>query len=308
MNRHHLFILVLLLLAVNVHAGLWDSVTNLPGDIAHSLLDSIKQIVVDFVTPLLDLAKNFITSNPDTLHYQAHWQAVVTLISAFYLLIFLAVGFKFVVGSYDEVQRTEAKEWAKKAIFIVILVNASLLLYTLLLDVGSGTALYLWNNSYESMFQVQNLSGLNLILLVFFAIAVVLALITLFVRYLMVLTGIMAFPIGLFLYFLPPTQAYGKIILNTIGVVVFLQFVDVLALVASSLLLEGYANNQQMQLLAPTMGFLLIFILNVVLIHFAFLKAVADTGAHTLTAITVKQIAPLLQSSPQTKLEDFAVN
>ena len=300
-------VLALILLGMNVHAGLWDSVANLPGDVANALLDGIKQIVVDFVTPLLDLARDFITNNPNPANYQAHWQAVVTLISAFYLLIFLVVGFKFVIGSYDEVQRMEAKEWAKKAVFIVILVNASLLLYSLLLDVGSGTALYLWNSSYETLFQVQNLSALNLILVIFFALAVILALITLFARYLLVLTGIMAFPIGLFLYFVPPTQAYGKIILNTIGVVVFLQFVDVIALVASSLLLSEFSNNTQMQLLAPTMGFLLIAILNVALINFAFIKAVADTGAHTLTAITVKQVAPLLQSTPQTKLSDYAV-
>ncbi len=305
MNRHHLFILVLLLLAVNVHAGLWDSVTNLPGDIAHSLLDSIKQIVVDFVTPLLDLAKNFITSNPDTLHYQAHWQAVVTLISAFYLLIFLAVGFKFVVGSYDEVQRTEAKEWAKKALLIVILCNASLLLYTLLLNIGSAVSLYLWNSSYEQMFQLQNLSVLNLFLLAFFAIAVLAALVTLFIRYLLVLVSIMVFPIGLFLYFVPFTQSFGKIILNTLAVVILLQFFDVLVLVASSLLLNEFSNAAQMQLLAPTIGFLLVAATNILLLKFAVMKAAMDSGTNVAITSVIQRITPA-PANPQTKLGEFA--
>src|SRR3989338_6584029 len=111
-----IILFAILLLALNVHAGLWESVTNLPGDIASSLLNGIKQMVVDFVTPLLDLAKTFITANPNPENYQSYWQAIIVLISAFYLLMFLGVGFKFVIGSYDETQRLEAKEWAKKAI------------------------------------------------------------------------------------------------------------------------------------------------------------------------------------------------
>lgn len=297
-----ILLFALILLAVNVHAGLWESVTNLPGDIANALLDGLKQMVVDFVTPLLDLAKTFITANPNPENYQSYWQAIIVLISAFYLLIFLGVGFKFVLGSYDEVQRLEAKEWAKKALLIVILCNASLLLYSLLLDVGSATSLYLWNTSYEQLFQLQNLSALNLFLLAFFAIAVLIALVTLCIRYLLVLVGIMAFPVGLFLYFLPPVQSFGKIILNTLGIVIFLQFIDVLILVASSLLLNEFGNLTQMQLLAPTLGFLLIAIANVWLLKFAILKAANDSGTNVIIS-RVQQLIP--KQNPQTKLGDF---
>ena len=298
-----LFILALLLVAANVHAGLWESVTNLPGDIANAVLDSLKQIVVDFVTPLLDLAKTFITVNPNPENYESYWQAIIVLISAFYLLIFLVVGVKFVMGSYDEAQRMEAKEWAKKAILIVVLCNASLLIYSLILNVGSATSLYLWDGSYEQLFQIQNLSALNLILIIFFAIAVLIALVTLFIRYLLVLVGIMAFPIGLFLYFIPPVQAYGKIILNTIGIVIFLQFFDVLVLVASSLLLNEFGNVTQMQLLAPTMGFLLIAVANVLLMKFAIMKAANESG----TTVIISRIQKMIpQKNPQTKLDDYA--
>lgn len=296
---------IFILLAANVHAGLWESVTNLPGDIASSLLNGIKQMVVDFVTPLLDLAKTFITANPNPENYQSYWQAIIVLISAFYLLMFLGVGFKFVMGSYDEVQRMEAKEWAKKAILIVVLCNASLLLYSLLLNVGSGTALYLWNSSYEQMFQLQNLSALNFFLLAFFAVAVLIALVTLFVRYLLVLVGIMAFPVGLFLYFVPPVQSYGKIILNVLGIVIFLQFIDVIILVASSLLLTEFGNVSQMQLLAPTMGFLLIAIANILLMKFAVMKAATDSGAHIVVTKIIQQVTPA-PANPQTTLGDFA--
>lgn len=56
------------------------------------------------------------------------------------------------------------------------------------------------------------------------------------------------------------------------------------------------------------MGFILIAVTNIALINFAFMKAVADTSAHILTAETIKQIAPILPSTPQTKLSDYAVN
>lgn len=299
-----LSLFVLLLISINAHAGLWESVTNLPGDIASSLLNGIKQMVVDFVTPLLDLARTFITANPNPENYQSYWQAIIVLISAFYLLMFFAVGFKFVMGSYDEAQRLEAKDWAKKSLLIVVLCNASLLLYTLLLQIGSGVALYLWNVSYEQMFQLQNLSVLNFFLLAFFTIAVLLALVTLFVRYILVLVGIMAFPVGLFLYFVPPLQSFGKIILNTLGIVVFLQFIDVIILVASSLLLTEFANVSQMQLLAPTMGFLLIAVGNILLLKFAVMKAANDSGSTVVITRVIKQLTPA-PPNPQTTLGDF---
>ncbi len=300
-----LLFLAVLLLASSVHAGLWESVTNLPGDIANALLDGIKQMVVDFVTPLLDLAKTFITANPNPEDYESYWQAIIVLISGFYLLIFLATGLKFVYGSYDEVQRQEAKEWAKKALLIVILCNASLLLYTLLLNIGSAVSLYLWNSSYEQMFQLQNLSVLNLFLLAFFAIAVLAALVTLFIRYLLVLVGIMVFPIGLFLYFVPFTQSFGKIILNTLAVVILLQFFDVLVLVASSLLLNEFSNAAQMQLLAPTIGFLLVAATNILLLKFAVMKAAMDSGTNVAITSVIQRITPA-PANPQTKLGEFA--
>ncbi|MFH0714491.1 MAG: hypothetical protein V1847_01615 [Candidatus Diapherotrites archaeon] len=304
MKKAVLLIPLLIFLASFAHAGLWESVTNLPGDIANAILDGFKQIVVDFVTPLLDLAKNFITTNPDPMQYQTYWQAILILISAFYLLVFFMVAFKFIVGSYDEVQRAEAKEWAKKAILIVVLCNASLLIYSLILQLGSAAALFMWNSAYEQLFQLQNLSALNFLLLILFAIAVLVALITLFVRYILVIVGIMAFPIGVFLYFIPPLQSYGKIILNTLGITIFLQVIDVLILVASSLLLNDFGNNIQMQLLAPTMGFFLVAAANILLLKFAVNKAASESGTKISITQIVQRVMPS-QKNNQTNLGDY---
>ncbi|MBU1929928.1 hypothetical protein KJ972_00315, partial [Candidatus Micrarchaeota archaeon] len=89
-----------------------------------------------------------------------------------------------------------------------------------------------------------------------------------------------------------PVQAYGKIILNTLGVVIFLQFFDVLVLVASSLLLQEFGSLTQMQLLAPTMGFFLVAALNIFLLKFATMKALSESGTSVVISQVVKQITP----------------
>ena len=143
--------------------GLWESVAGLPAGIASSFFSSFSNLLAAFIQPLLDVAKLLLTANIDPFHFQSFWQIIVAIISSFYLLVFLVVGFKFLFGCYDAAQRKDAKEWFKKAILLVICVNASLLLYSLLLSLSSAVAMTIWNNQFEAVFSVSNLTALDFI-------------------------------------------------------------------------------------------------------------------------------------------------
>ena len=221
--------------------GLWDAVTNLPADLVHAVFSALSGLLVAFITPLIDVAKVLITVNIDPSHFVDLWQTIVTIISCFYLLLFVIVGLKFLFGCYDAVQRADAKEWFKKAILLVLAVNGSLLLYSLVLNLSSAIALFLWNSKFESLFSVAKLGALDFIWLIIFSLFLLLALITLVLREIFLIVSVMLFPIGLFLYFIPPLKDYGSIVLNLVGVFAFMNVLDVIILIAVQLFLTEFS-------------------------------------------------------------------
>ncbi|MDO8648053.1 MAG: hypothetical protein Q7R70_06615, partial [Candidatus Diapherotrites archaeon] len=260
--------------------GLWESITNLPGDLVNSIFSGIGNLLAGFVQPLFDIAKALLTVNIDPFHFESLWLVIIAVISCFYLLIFLIVGFKFLFGSYDAVQRAEAKEWFKQALLLVIAVNASLLLYSLLLSLSSGIALTLWNSSLESVFSIQNLTAIDILWLATLAISAFLTVITLVLRQIVLILGVMLFPIGLFLYFIPPVKAYGSAILQLLGAAAFMNVLDVIILIAVQMFKTEFTTLPLINLLAPSIGFMLIGIANIALIIFAIQKALNSAGVN----------------------------
>lgn len=270
--------------------GLWESVAGLPAGIASSFFSSLSNQLAAFIQPLLDVAKLLLTANIDPFHFQNFWQIIVAIISSFYLLVFLIVGFKFLFGCYDATQRKDAKDWFKKAILLVICVNASLLLYSLLLSLSSAVALTIWNTSFESVFSISNLTALDFIWLFVFALFLFLAVITLVARQILLIVSVMIFPIGLFLYFLPPVKEYGSAILNLVGAASFMNVLDVVILAAVSLFWTEFASISVIGLLAPSIGFLFIFLANCALAFFAIQKALNSVGIKIDLATTASSL------------------
>lgn len=263
----------------------------MPEAIASAFLGAFSNLFVAFITPLLETAKVLITYNIDPNNYAQYWQAIVVVLSAFYLLLFVIVGLKFLLGSYSPEQRTEAKEWLKNAIFLLVLINASLLIYSLLLQLSQGIAVTLWNNGLEEFFRFENASAIDLLWLIIIAIALFLALLSLFFRHLIVIVGVMLFPIGLFLYFIEPLRGYGSGILNVLGAGVFMQVLDVIILIGVSLLGKEFSFLQGMTGLSLTVGFLFIALANLALISFALKKAVSAVGVKVSIRQTVQHIS-----------------
>jgi len=241
-----------------------EEIKDIPAGTADAIVVKLKEELVSFIEPFLGASKTFILSNPNPADLIGYWKLIIVVITSFYLLLFLVAGLKFILGAYDFMQREEAKVWFKNSLFLVVVLNASYLLYTVLMDLGSGVALIFWDGKFEALFTFASIESLNLFSLIYLATSVSLLWFTLFLRYALLFVGVVLFPIGLFLYFIPPLKTYGSAILNLFGTAIFIQLVDVFTLIIISLTLAKI-SGPDFQFLIPSTAFLIIFFMNTIL-------------------------------------------
>lgn len=155
---------------------------------------------------------------------------------------------------------------------MIIGVNVSFVLYKLLLETATAITQFVWITGFESFFTDSITGSAGFVLLIVTSGAVGLALITLFLRYVFLLLAVLIFPIGIFLYYTPKLQNWGKIIFNLIGMALFMQFIDVIIFVASNQLMTDF-TGQAGQVLVPALSFTLVAIINILMVIYAVLKS-----------------------------------
>ncbi|MFA6269549.1 MAG: hypothetical protein WC652_07050, partial [archaeon] len=115
-------------------------------------------------------------------------------------------------------------------------------------------------------------SGTGIFMLIAFSGTIGLALVTLLLRYLFLLIGVILFPIGIFLYLTPKFESWGKIIFNFLGVMLAIQFVDVIVLIGTQQAIIQLTGNVGLEFVLP-LGFLIIAITNVTMIVCSILQS-----------------------------------
>jgi len=278
--------------AINqMFTGLTQSLTELPAAVVNQFLASLQSLTANFLTTLLLIAKEFITTNPDIAPMFPLWQTIVYIISLFYLILFLIVGFFFLFSSIDAEKRTSAKKWFKSTIIMIAAVGASFQLYEIFLAIGAGVATYLWASEFEVLFQASELTALNLILLTVYSGAVLAAFITLFIRHLFLVMGAAIFPIALFFYFIEPLKPWGKMLLEILFAAVLMQIIDVIIFIGSQIVWEQFIGLPDIAGWAPTMAFGLVAIINTIIIAFAVIKASKTVTQQLPEVVAVAKMA-----------------
>lgn len=278
--RKALLAVFLLLLAGSAAAQFVEEIRGIPQGTADALIEKQKQELVLFINPFLTAINTFIQQNPDPLALFGYWKLIILVISAFYILMFLVAGLKFVLGAYDVGQREEAKVWFKNALFVVIVLNASYLLYSILLDLGSGVSLVFWEAKFDNLFSFEAIESLNLFNLYYLAFSASLLWFTLFLRYALLLIGVVIFPVGLFLFFIPPLKTWGSAVLNLFGTAVFIQLVDTITLKVMDLTLASW-TSPDFKFLIPSTAYFIIFFINLVMLLIAVLRGVHSVRGYS---------------------------
>jgi succinate dehydrogenase hydrophobic anchor subunit len=83
--------------------------------------------------PLLDWIKSLLTGEVNPTLMLPLWTIIVYIISLFYGLFFMFAGFNFIISGHDMVKRENAKSWIRNVVLMVIFVQGSYFIYSLII-------------------------------------------------------------------------------------------------------------------------------------------------------------------------------
>lgn len=211
---------------------------NLASCIPEKLYEFFIDILNAPIQPLLTFVKNLMI-NPVQISLLAPiWGIILYILSTFYALLFLYAGFSLMLSGHSEIKRAKSKEWFENIFLMIIFTSASYYLYDLILQMAGGLTAGMMSLVDPNFFKftannIVNI-GLEFFLGMFYVFVLIITALFLILRYLIVAMGVVLFPIAIFLYFVPPLQDYGKLILNYLGVCIFVVFFDAIIFIVSS--------------------------------------------------------------------------
>jgi len=257
---------------------------NLSACLPQKLYDFFINILNSPIQPLLTLTKALMTEPIKLEAFVSLWAIILYVLSIFYGLLMLYSGFNFMISGYDAVKRARAKEWFRNIFIMIVLVQASYFIYSAVIDVNSLLTAGVISLVDQKFFLITADNIVNIGLQFFFAfiyvITLILTVIMLTFRYIIVAGGVVFVPIGIFLYFIPPVNSYGRLILNFLGTCIFITFFDSLILLVCSKLID-IPIFQNFKILVMITAFAIVNFLMFYFIIFSALKSAVKTGEHT---------------------------
>ena len=152
------------------------------------------------------------------------------------------VGFKFIISGYSFEKREKAKSDLTNILIMIVLVQASFYLYSLLNQIIASVTTVTLNMVNQNFFllTIDNVTniGLEIILLIPYLVSIVITLILLTLRYVIVSAGVILFAVGIFCYFFEPLKHYGKLIINFLIATISITFFYSIIFLASSMLID----------------------------------------------------------------------
>lgn len=255
-----------------VECGLTNLATCLP----EKFFEFLVSLLNAPIQPLLSFAQTLMTEPANVNTFQSLWAVVVYVISLFYGLFLLFAGFNLMISGYDSAKREKAKYWLRNIILMILFVQASFLIYDLIIELSSLLTAGVINIIDPNFFLMTVDSGLNfglqLSLLIPYICVLILTIILLGLRYLFAVVGVALFPFAIFFYFIPPLRSYGKLILNFLMVIIFVPFFSAVILFGASALLQIPIFNN-FKIVLTIIAFVSVDLMMILLIIFAIIKA-----------------------------------
>ncbi len=289
---------ILLIFLLIMPIGLAADPNNTPFDFGQfisnlvtAIFNSLKNFILDIlnapISPLVNFLKSLIQEPVNIELFRRFWEIIVYVISIFYGVILLTAGFNFITSSYDIIRRERAKEWLKNSILIIIFVSSSYLVYKLMIDISSILSNGILSLVNQNLFLITIDNpvnfGLELVLLLVYVFTLIMTIVLLGIRYLLASLGLVLFPIGIALNYIPPLKSYGKLILNSVITIIFLPIIFSLILLISSKLLEiGLFSN--FKIIITILAFSLIQLVMVFLALFVLVKSIVSLVRNDLVS------------------------
>jgi hypothetical protein len=269
----------------------WDVVDEFY-DIADYFIEKIVEfmfaIVEGATKPFLSLTEKLLKSEVSITPFQSLWRSLAYAVSLFYGLILLYAGLQFITSGNDPAKRTNAKTWLKNVVVMIVLVQASYYLYQLMMQLSAALTTAILKKCWVSFFTItydvfSNLSLEYMFVTLYIAILLI-TILLLAIRYIFASIGVVLAPIGIFFCFIPPLKSYGKLIINSLGIMAFIPFIDAIIILASSQLLFTSVFSG-IQILVKIVAFLIIDFSTIILFRLAVTKSAFDTVTGGVTKV-----------------------
>ncbi len=265
---------------------------NLASCIPQKIYEFFLGVINAPISPLLELTKSLLTEPIKLSLFSPLWAIILYILSLFYGILMLYSGFNFMFSGYDAIKRAKAKEWFMNIFIMIILIQASYFLYGLALDLESLLTAGVINmvDSHFFLLTADNIVniGLQFFFGVFYVVTLIFTVLMLCLRYIIVAVGVVFMPIGIFCYFIPPLNSYGKLIFNFLGVCIFVTFFDSLIFLICSQItqIELFEN---FKILVMISAFGMANLLMIYLMFFSAIKSAFKTyekSSGTIVAVT----------------------
>jgi hypothetical protein len=265
---------------------------NLASCLPQAFFEYISSMLNAPIQPLLTLTQNLLSARVDLSLFSSLWAIIIYMLSMFYALLLIYSGFQFIVSGYDFQKRENAKLWLRNIVIMIILVQASFFIYDLFVQLSSvmtSATLSLANQNFF-LLTIDNISNVALEIMLFlvYIITLLITSLVLIIRYGIVAVGVVLFPIAIFFYFIPALRDYGLLILNFLGISVFVTFIDAIFLVGFSKLVDiSFFANVKILVMISAFGLVNIFMLFIM--FFSIIKA--GIGAYQKVSPIISALA-----------------
>ena len=287
MKKYFAFLLPLLALPfVSADCG----ITNLASCISESFFNFLLNILNAPVQPLLDVVYSLLTQPVNIDIFSAIWGIIVYILSLFYGILLMYVGFQFIISGHSVEKREKAKSDLANILIMIVLVQASFYLYSLLNQVIASVTTVTLNMIQQNFFllTIDNVSnnGLELTLLIPYLISIVITLVLLTLRYVIVSSGVILFAIGIFCYFFEPLKHYGKLIINFLVSTMAITFFYSIIFLASSMLLD-ISVFQNFKILVMIGAFTFVNSATIIVTFFVVVNAASKVASPIMKVVSV---------------------
>ena len=273
------------------------------------IVQGIHDSLYSLLAELMDLVIELLIYNPPLEPAYDLWNEVRMIVTSLYVLVLIAAGYRLLVGVVmDSNPSRTFREWVIKTIASIILVTVSFDLYQLILDFEKVLSASLFVNPDLSGFLVASASVL---LILFINVFLVIGVILMFIlRHMLVMAGVIFFPIVLFLCLLPPTRRIGQTFLTMLAVIIFLPFVEVLLLRMAMAAFSSMGSSFEGTLFNAVFGLglmLMMLLTPPILLQACFNAGATISGAVESTRQVTRIITRTIpQKSTQTTLNQYA--
>jgi len=258
------------------------------GDFFDTILNSFLSLINAPLMPLLGMIEFLLTAQMQLSLFASLWAIILYILSIFYGLLMFYAGFNFMISGHDSAKRARAKEWLRNILIMIILIQTSYFLYSSAIEVNNRLTTGIMDMIDPQFFLItaDNIVnvGLELIFMFFYVFTLFISALLLTLRYIIVASGIVFVPIGIFLYFIPPLKDYGKLILSFLGTCIFISFFDALIFLICSriVFIPLFAN---FKILVMISAFSFANFLMFYFIIFAAIRSAIKTAENTISPI-----------------------